>query len=215
MADTVIATLGDSVTYALRQGISETQTYSYLLESELRAQGLAVKVIKCGLGGETTAGALARLDQILALGPNCLTVMYGLNDAAFPPDAAEPRVPLGEYADNLKSIIARVRAAGSQPVLMTPNPYVAVGAFREAVASHPPYNTSPSVNFMLIHYANALKEVSAVERVPVVDIFSEFASLAISGVSLEERIPDGVHPDALGHRIIARALTRYFAHGLK
>src|SRR5690606_29262444 len=78
---TTIVTLGDSITKGVRPGVAAEQTFSSLLEQELQQSQPDLRVINVGIGGERTDQALGRLDQIIALSPRMVTIMYGANDS--------------------------------------------------------------------------------------------------------------------------------------
>lgn len=75
--------LGDSLTAGY--GLPQQQSFPAQLEEALRAAGHDVTVINAGVSGDTTAGALARLDWTLgglpAGAPEAAIVQLGANDA--------------------------------------------------------------------------------------------------------------------------------------
>jgi hypothetical protein len=79
-----IVAFGDSVTLGVRPGVTEYQTFRYLLQERLKQQGLDVEVVNAGVGGDNTRTALARLDRdVLSERPELVIVMFGVNDAAM------------------------------------------------------------------------------------------------------------------------------------
>lgn len=70
-------------------------------------------MINAGIGGELTAGALARLDSVLELNPDYRFVVlgYGTNDAAG------GQVPLATFEMNLQSMIDRIEQQGRIPII--------------------------------------------------------------------------------------------------
>src|SRR5689334_14172915 len=115
-----IVTLGDSITKGWRAGVKKEETFPYLIEQDLKKKGIEAEVINVGIGGETTRQALARLDKVLALKPKIVTIMYGSNDSWIDKGKEDARVPAAEYEKNLRKMIADLRAAGAEPILMTP-----------------------------------------------------------------------------------------------
>ena len=65
-----LVTLGDSITKGVRAGVEDDQTFSSLVEGDLIANGVHVKVLNMGVGGERTDQALERLDAVVALDPD-------------------------------------------------------------------------------------------------------------------------------------------------
>jgi len=208
---TRIVTMGDSVTLGVREGVSEEETYSAVLEAELRCRGIAVEVIRRGVGSETTAGGLARLDEIIALRPDFVTIMYGLNDAYLDrQDDEEPRVSVSQFGENLNSLIRRLRTASIQPILLTPNPQSPFGSDTVADALRPPYSTHGDYNFMLEYHVAEAKRVGEAVGVPVLDIYGRLISLGIHEDAETRWLTDGVHPNPACHRVIAGVLVDYF-----
>jgi acyl-CoA thioesterase-1 len=98
-----IAVLGDSLTTAY--GLAVEEGFPAQLERRLRAAGYDCAVLDAGVGGDTTAGGLARLDWALADRPSHVIVELGGNDGlrALPPEQME---------QNLDGIVGRLRADG-------------------------------------------------------------------------------------------------------
>ena len=98
-----IAVLGDSLTTAY--GLAIEEGFPAQLERRLREEGYDCAVLDAGVGGDTTAGGLARLDWTLADRPSHVIVELGGNDGlrALPPEQME---------QNLDAILGRLRADG-------------------------------------------------------------------------------------------------------
>ncbi len=66
--------------------------------------GLGVKVVNRGIGGDTTPNLLYRLEEdVLSLHPRALVILIGTNDLG-------EHTPPADIADNLKTMLARIRA---------------------------------------------------------------------------------------------------------
>lgn len=207
-----IVTMGDSVTLGAREGVDEMETYSAVLEALLRAQGFDVEVIRRGVGSETTAGGLARLEEILSLRPDVVTLMYGLNDAYLDRETdEEPRVPVAQFGKNLAEMIHRLGEAGIRPLLLTPNPQSPYGSDTRADAARPPYGTHGDINFMLLRHIDEVKRVGKEEAIPVLDIYDTLAALGVHEDADCAWLTDGVHPNPACHRVIAATLADFFA----
>src|SRR5476649_1875163 len=77
VAGTIVA-MGDSLTAGY--GLNETDAYTALLEKKLRAAGYNWKVVNAGISGETSSGALSRVDWVLKLNPDIVILETGAND---------------------------------------------------------------------------------------------------------------------------------------
>src|SRR5438309_182656 len=73
-AKSTLVCLGDSLTAGL--GLNEAQAYPALLQQKLPEW----QVVNAGVSGDTTAGALKRLDWILKSKPAAVFVALGAND---------------------------------------------------------------------------------------------------------------------------------------
>lgn len=77
----------------------------------LLEQGLGRDIQNLGRPGETSAGGLARIDEVLALEPSVVILLLGGNDVLR-------RVPPEATFSNLASIIERLQAAGAAVLLV-------------------------------------------------------------------------------------------------
>jgi len=108
-APPVILVLGDSLSAAY--GIALADGWVALLQGRLRERGLDWRVVNAGLSGDTTAGGLTRLPELLKRHrPAILIVELGANDGLR---GLKPTV----VRDNLARIIQAGRAAGSRVLL--------------------------------------------------------------------------------------------------
>jgi acyl-CoA thioesterase I len=98
-----IAVLGDSLTTAY--GLAVEEGFPAQLERALREAGHDCAVLDAGVGGDTTAGGLARLDWMLADRPSHVIVELGGNDGLR-------ALPIEQMEQNLDAIVRRLQADG-------------------------------------------------------------------------------------------------------
>jgi acyl-CoA thioesterase I len=98
-----IAVLGDSLTTAY--GLAVEDGFPAQLERRLHAEGYDCAVLDAGVGGDTTAGGLARLDWTLADRPSHVLVELGGNDGLR-------ALPTEQMEHNLDAIVGRLQADG-------------------------------------------------------------------------------------------------------
>jgi acyl-CoA thioesterase-1 len=109
-AEGPILVLGDSLSAA--HGLSPQQGWVALLEARLRTGAAPHAVVNASISGETTAGGLARLPDLLAAHrPALVIVELGANDGLR-------GLPLAEIRANLAKILAAVRAAHARALLL-------------------------------------------------------------------------------------------------
>ncbi len=202
-----VVTLGDSITMGVRQGVSAEHTFSSILEDLLNEVGFNVEVINQGISGEKTDAALSRVERdVLSLEPDYVVIMYGTNDAFIDEGKTEPRLSLEAYKRNLAELVRRCRDAGFIPLLMTPIPM----GERNLAGAFEPY-VSQGVNFKLVAYATACREVARAEDVPLCDLFVEWSDHAHRGTIIDRWMSDGMHPNPEGHGLIAKSLFSVLA----
>lgn len=112
-----IVALGDSLTAGL--GVDETQAYPVVLERRLKADGHAVRVVNAGISGETSSGAVSRLEWVLSsLDPDLVILETGANDGLRGIDPKILRANLDHLITELKKAEVKVILTGMQ---MLPN----------------------------------------------------------------------------------------------
>lgn len=192
-----IVTLGDSITKGVRPGVKREQTFASLVAAKLRKAGRDVTVTNVGIGGERTDQALKRLQRIIALRPDIVTVMYGTNDSYVDRGKKSSRLTIRQYRDNLNRIVVELLRRGIQPVLMT-EPRWADNAGPNGVGEHP--------NVRLEKYVEVCRETAKRWRVPLVDHFADWTAARKKGVELRSLTTDGCHPNPVGHVKLATAM---------
>jgi lysophospholipase L1-like esterase len=171
----VVVALGDSVTKGVRRdgSVLADQTFVAVLERELRKTYPDARVINSGIGGNTSSQMLARLDKdVLSHHPQVTLVMTGLSDAEYidpGPPRDTPRVALNVFADELRQIIRRVRDAGGQVLLLTPNPMT--GKYLYASQG---YYKEHDVNSALDSYAASIRSVALETHTDLVDVYADW-----------------------------------------
>lgn len=96
--------LGTSLTAGL--GVDLVQAYPAILQRKADSAGLGVEILNRGNSGETSAGALTRLDWLLQSGPELVVIETGANDGLRGQDP-------DSIAANIQAIIDRIRASDS------------------------------------------------------------------------------------------------------
>jgi lysophospholipase L1-like esterase len=180
-----IAFLGDSVT----QGCFECYTkennqietvfdYSSAYSTRLREilnilyPNVQVNIINSGISGDSTSGALMRLERdVLRYHPDLVIVSFGLNDV---------NRPLEEYLSSLEEIFRRCKENGSDVIFMTQcmlNTYVAEGTpteYIEYAHKTAEYQNSGKVDL----YFSSAVELAHSMNVDVCDCYSAWKELS-------------------------------------
>ena len=97
-----IVAFGDSLTAGF--GLSEKESYPYLLQEKLSADGYDFEVVNAGVSGETSLGGVERIDWVLEQeNLQILILELGANDFLR-------GVPVAKMKDNLEKIIVKAKA---------------------------------------------------------------------------------------------------------
>jgi acyl-CoA thioesterase-1 len=195
-----VLALGDSITRGVRPGVTAEQTFTTLLQNELRKSGGEVEVLNAGIGGERTDGGLARLERdVLAKRPDIVLVMYGTNDSYVDAGKTQSRLSREAYSTNLRKIVERLAAAKIRPVLMT-EPRWGAKAKLNGAGEHP--------NERLEQYMQACRELAEELKLPLVDHYAQWSEKQASGFDVGQWTTDQCHLNPAGHEVVAAAILQ-------
>lgn len=110
----VIVAMGDSLTEGL--GVDMDKAYPAQLERKLRADGYNFTVINAGVSGETSTGALTRVNFVLKLKPDIVILGTGGNDSLRGIDPALTKTNITQLVRTFKAKNVVVVLAGMQTV---------------------------------------------------------------------------------------------------
>lgn len=166
-----IVAFGDSLTAGF--GLSEDESYPYLLQKQLEADGYRYEVLNAGVSGDTTLGGLERIDW--ALGQDdveILVLALGGNDLLR-------RMPVDAMRENLAAMIKKAKERDIKVLLcgMLAPPNVGAEYQAQFVSTFPTLAKEFDVAFMPF----ILKDVA---------------------LDPELNQPDGIHPNAEGAKIM-------------
>jgi acyl-CoA thioesterase-1 len=169
----VVLFFGTSLTAGY--GLAPEQAFPALIEKKAHAEGVPIKVVNAGLSGETTAGAVRRIDWVLRTPADLVVIEGGANDAlrGLPPEAARA---------NLEQLIAAVRAKQPQARIALVQ-----------MEAPPNYGVAYTRSFRSIYL-----DVAKKENVPLLPFLLD----GVAGISRLNQA-DGVHPNVVGERIVA------------
>jgi acyl-CoA thioesterase-1 len=172
-----IAVLGDSLTAGL--GLLSQESYPSVLEEMFAAEGYGeIEINNGGLSGDTTAGGLRRVEQVLAGNVEILVVALGGNDALR-------GLTIAQTYDNLDGIVQAAQNAGADVLLAGMQAPTNLGEDYQA-------------SFRELYVRLARAHAGYVKFIPFL----------LEGVAGQPELnqPDGIHPNAAGARKIAELL---------
>jgi acyl-CoA thioesterase-1 len=170
---------GDSLTAGY--GLSPEEAFPNWVEKNLRQKGLSVKAINAGLSGETSAGGLERLNWILKQPVDVFVLELGGNDGLR-------GLPLEQTKKNLQAIIDQVKKKSPKTKIVIAGMMVPPN-LGEAYATQ---------------FKSLYPELARSNQATLIPFLLE-------GVAGNEKLnlPDGIHPNPEGHKIVGQTVTRF------
>ncbi|MBP6963354.1 MAG: SGNH/GDSL hydrolase family protein [Armatimonadetes bacterium] len=193
--------LGDSIT-AQRLYTKYVEDYFTTSHPEMN-----VTFVNAGVGGDRSSAALNRVEKdVIAAKPTVITICFGGNDAAYRPTV--DMKGLQTFKDGLSNLISHIRArTDARVVLLTTT---CVDETRNSKLK--------GYNLTLSRFIAETKKVAAKEGVPVIDLFHPLRAALAVGQRTDPSftlIPDGVHPNEAGHRVMADTILRAWGEAPK
>ena len=172
-----VVILGDSLTAGL--GVLVEESFPSRLQDLFVAEGYGeVEIINAGISGDTTAGGLRRIDEVLTPEVRIVVVALGGNDALRGLSVSQTRT-------NITGIIEKSLAGGAA-VLLT--------------GMEGPTNLGEDYR---TNFRNAFQEIAAQFRGRI--RFVPFLLEGVAGMPALNQ-PDGIHPNAEGAQKVAELL---------
>lgn len=165
---------GDSLTAGY--GLTSAQAYPALIQQKLQDEGYAYTVINAGINGDTTSSGLYRVDRWLSGPVDIFVLALGANDGLR-------GIPVRETSQNLQQIIDKVKQKqpAAQIVLSGMEiPDIVPGRY--------------AAEFRALFRELAIKNNVA---------FVPFLLEGVAGIR-HLNLPDGVHPNAEGQKLLGR-----------
>ena len=154
-------------------GLPLGQSWVSMLEDRLKAEGYGYEVVNASIAGDTSSGGLARLPSLLdSHAPTIVIIELGGNDGLR-------GQPVQSLESNLAAIIELTKNSGAQPVL----------AGMQIPPNYGPRYTAA--------FSGIYPELARRFGVPLVDFLLEDVAL-----NAELMQPDGIHPNALGSKVM-------------
>ncbi len=172
----VILFLGDSLSAGF--GLDVEEAFPSLIQKKIEQEKLPFKVVNAGLSGETTAGGLRRIDWLLKQKVDVLVIELGGNDGLR-------GIAPSETEKNLQGIIDKAREKNPDVVIVL-------------AGMQAPPNMGKDYTEKFRAVFPTLTKKNSITLIPFL----------LEGVAGNPRLnlPDGIHPTAEGHRIIAETV---------
>jgi acyl-CoA thioesterase-1 len=169
----VVLFLGTSLTAGF--GLDPSEAFPALVQHRIDAAGLRYRVVNAGVSGETSAGALRRIDWLLRQPVAVLVVETGANDGLRGQDPDATRA-------NIQAILDAARRREPKPRLVL-----------AAMEALPNYGDDYRRRFRALY--PELARANGATLLPFL----------LDGVAGDPRLnqPDGIHPTAAGEKRVA------------
>ena len=161
-------------------GLDPSQAFPVLVAKKSTAEGLPITAINAGLSGETSAGALRRIDWVLTRPVDIIVLETGGNDALRALDATALKT-------NLLAIVSRIRK-------VQPGAKIVLGVMEAPPNLGARYTLS---------FREAYRSVANSEGLTLMPFL-------LDGVAGKPELnqDDGVHPNVTGEKIVADNVWR-------
>ena len=172
---------GDSLTAGY--GLSPEEAFPALVGKMLNDKGKAAKIINAGLSGETSAGGLTRIDWVLRQPIDVFVLELGPNDGLR-------GLPLDQTEKNLQLIIDKVKSKYPDVKIVIAGMMVPPNIGQE--------------------YTNKFKEIYPRLAKKNNATLIPFLLQDVAGND-NLNLPDRIHPNASGHKIVAENVFKVIA----
>jgi acyl-CoA thioesterase-1 len=173
-----IVFLGDSLSAG--SGVQPAQAFPAVVGEKVRERGLPYEVVNAGVGGDTTAGGLRRLDWLLQRRVDVLILELGGNDGLR-------GLPVQNIRSNLQGMIDKAKAK-----------YPDVQIVIAGMQMPPNVGAKYADDFKQVFF-----EVAKQNNVAIIPFLLE----GVGGLR-EFNQPDLIHPNPVGHRMVAEVVWK-------
>jgi acyl-CoA thioesterase-1 len=169
---------GDSLSAGHGLDDPVNQAFPGLIQKKIDAANLPYRVINAGLSGETSSGGLRRINWVLRMPVDVFVLELGGNDGLR-------GIPPSLTAKNLQGIVDKVRAKN-------PSVNVVISGMQMPVSMGTAYTDE---------FAEIFRPLAQANNATLVPFLLEGV-----GGNPELNQPDGFHPNAEGHQVVAKTL---------
>jgi lysophospholipase L1-like esterase len=212
-----IVCFGDSVTFGWN--VRYDFSYPYLLEKNLAGKYPGIKVINCGVGGDTIKEALARIDKdVLSYKPHIVIINFGLNDGMLQKQTRniEPTAESMYYKKDSFYFLPQVNIpdfdAGYRQIinlLKDNNTGILVLGISPVTDDFP---AAQDTDFrekqkdVYLVYNERIRKIASENMLDLLNIWEIFNSKGVPDKYIQS---DGIHPDAAGQELISKSIFKY------
>lgn len=158
--------------------LAKEEAFPSLIENELKKKHKDIKVINGGVSGATSASGMKRLDWYLKAKPDIMVLALGANDGLR-------GLKLTDTEKNLSKVIEKAQAKGITVIL---------------AGMQMPTNMGEKYRDEFQKMFPKVAKKYSIKLIPFL--------LEGVGAVPELNLPDGIHPNAKGHKIMAQTVLK-------
>lgn len=192
---------GDSITQSYKRDEAQRWTTHLGLQLREKLGDRAPAIINAGVGGNTSAEGLRRIEQdVLAHDPWLVLVEFGGNDCIKNPDR---HVPLASFVGNLRTIHQRVTQQGGRVAFMSFPPVVNDWHF---LGHDPFYDEVGGLDEFIQAYRDATQQLAVELACPFFDLDQLLRQAGARDGQEVYAQPDGIHLTLEAEKLLVEKL---------
>ncbi len=197
-----IICFGDSITHS-GSVEDESKRWPLVVEKRLHSLGHDVTVVASGVPGQTTDGAVKRIEKdVIAPAPDLVIIEFGCNDF-WKKDGVNRLCPVERFTSNIKSMIDLIRDRTDAHVALIRN---------HARSYYLDARAAGEYEYEDEDHGEAIMDIAAKMQAPVIDLFTAFLE---SCDRSKELYKDSIHLRAAGSLLYAKIVGDWLVKHVK
>jgi lysophospholipase L1-like esterase len=180
--------IGDSLTYGWMVRKGYLDFLKEMLTEKYPKNGF--RLINKGIPGDTAEGGLHRVDpDVFFYKPDCVLLQFALNDAfvGYTPE---------DYRLNMETIISEIQGNTKAEIVLVTSSYIGENQWNEVIEQS---------------FYGGLEDLARAYGLSIARVHEHWKRWVKGGGDLGELVQsDGVHPTAMGYRLMAEAVMELF-----
>lgn len=202
---------GDTVVF-VGDSITHQSLYTQYLENffHTRYPDRRVSFHNAGVAGDSVSDVLTRFEtDVASHSPTFVTILLGMNDGKYEAFSDETGKA---YREGMRELFQRIDECGATPIALSPTMFD--HHQRELRKNDETYRFrekafDPDYNSLLSYFSAWLRQESARNQTPFVDLWTPLNELTFSQRRVEPDftlVEDAIHPGAAGHFVMAHTI---------